>query len=362
MNGFFVLSLIVILVLLERNWALKRMPHISYNTESESIMAEKNEELSFVSSLSNDSRLPVTYVSVTEHLPETSVLLGNEAYIRDHLMKIGKKRLLTRSLAIGPLKEIEKEEKYKLENRGIYSSGDYSLYVGDLLGFSHIKASGRIPWRVAVLPTRIDDIALKNIVSGFIGEISVRRFIMEDPIITAGFNEYTGREPFRDISWSKTAVYNKLMVKKYDYTSELRVMILLNIEGGTIAEKERCLELCRMAIEMFEEKHIPYGFRTNGIIFSQEGDLAYVPPGIGSHHYKSLMYGLAGADHAARLSFESLVNIAVKARVQNEHYLVITVPTDAKAQAAINNLSRRTGSELCILVGKEEQHVQHSVL
>lgn len=354
MNGFFVLSLIVILVLLERNWASRKMSHVSYNTESESIMAEKNEELSFVSSLSNDSRLPVTYVSVTEHLPDTTVLLGNEAYVHDHLLSFGKKRLISRNLAIGPLKEIEKTEKYKLENRGIYSAGDYALYVGDLFGFNHIRASGRIPWHVAVLPSRIEDVALKNIVSGFIGDVSVRRFIMEDPIITAGFNEYTGREPFRDISWKRTAVCNKLMVKRYDYTSELRVMIILNIEGGTSEEIERCLELCRMAIEMFEEKHIPYGFRTNGMLFSREGVLTYVPSGIGAHHYKSLMYGLAGADKACRLTFENLINLTIKARIQNEHYLVVTVPTDAKAQETMNYLSRRTGSELCVLTGKED--------
>lgn len=356
MNGFFVVSLIVIVIFLERNWALWKVRHIRYAAASESLMAEKNEDVSFISSLSNDSLLPVTYLSVMEHLPETSIVQGGEAYLREHLWKFGKKRVIGRTLAIGPRKEIEKEEKYRLENRGVYSSGEYSVYVGDLLGFNHIKLTGYIPRRVAILPARIEDTELKTIVGGFLGDISVRRFIMEDPVLIAGFNDYTGREAFKDISWSRTAVCNKLMVKKYDYTSELRVMILLNVAGGNRAEQERCFELCRMAIEMLEDNNIPYGFRTNGLLFGQEGRISYIPVGAGSHHYKALMYGLAGADNAYTCSFGSLIDLTLKKRGPNEHYLVITVPLDEEGQNAINYLRKRTSSDPCILVGKEAKN------
>ena len=112
-----------------------------------------------------------------------------------------------------------------------------------------------------------------------------------------------------------------------------------------------------MAIEMFEEKRIPYGFRTNGMLFGPEGSISYVPAGVGNQHYMTMMYGLAGASSGCWYSFDSLVRMTLKGRGVNEHYLVITVPTDAKATAIMNGLSTRTGSELCILVGKEEADV-----
>ena len=44
-----------------------------------------------------------------------------------------------------------------------------------------------------------------DVLSGFLGDVSVRRFIYEDPVLTTGFREYTGREPMKHISWTQSA-------------------------------------------------------------------------------------------------------------------------------------------------------------
>ncbi len=66
---------------------------------------------------------------------------------------------------------------------------------------------------------------------GVIGDISVNRFIFEDPMLTVGFSEYTGREPMRDISWTQSARLGRMMVKNYDHTVDLSVTILLNVQS-----------------------------------------------------------------------------------------------------------------------------------
>ncbi len=357
MNWTFLIVSAILIVILEHNWASKKMCNLRYNTESTTILAEKDEEVCIESSIANISKLPITYIRITENLPDRAELIGGKYYIKDHLISVGNKRIARHQLALAPMKELVRKERFKLKERGVYGYGDYSVETGDFLGVKTITVYGCVPKHVAILPSKIENENVRAIVGGFLGDISVRRFIMEDPILTVGYNEYTGREPLRDISWTRTAVQGKMMVKKYDYTSELRVMILLNIEGGTVEEVERCLELSRMAIEIFEQKRIPYGFRTNGMLFGPEGSISYFPAGVGSQHYMTMMYGLAGALHGCWYSFESLVKTTLKGRGINEHYLVITVPTDAKATAVMNDLSRRTGAELCVLVGKEEEDV-----
>ena len=357
MTWVFLILVIILIIYFEKNWASMKMCQLRFMTEPEAIMSEKDENIVLTSSLANISKLPVSFVTVSENLPDKAELIGSEYYVKEHLMQVGDKRFVRSNYALGSLKKVTREEKFRVNKRGVYRYGDYSIYTGDFFGLRNLQVDGYVPKHVAVLPSKVTSRDLSEVVGGFIGDISVRRFIMEDPILTVGFNEYTGREPLRDISWKRTAIQGKLMVNKYDYTSEPRAMILLNIEGGNEAEIERCFELVRMAVEMLEEKKIPYGFRTNGMLFSPEGSISYLPPGVGKQHYKSIMYGLAGASCGCWYSFDTLVRTAFKNRGVNEHYLLVTVPTDDKATAIIKDLSRKTGAALGVLVGKEENDV-----
>lgn len=357
MTWVFLAVIIIMIIYLEINWASKKMCQLRFMTEPEAIMAEKNEEITLTSSLANISRLPVSFATVTENLPDKAELMGSDYYVGEHFVNVGDKRFVRSHYALGSLKKITREEKFKVNKRGVYRYGEYSIYTGDFFGLKNLQVDGYVPKHVAILPSKVADKDMREVVGGFIGDISVRRFIMEDPILTVGFNEYTGREPLRDISWKRTAVQGKLMVNKYDYTSEPRAMILLNIEGGREADVERCFELVRMAIEMLEERKIPYGFRTNGMIFGPEGSISYVPAGVGRQHYKTMMYGLAGALNGCWYSFDTLVRTAIKNRGVNEHYLLVTVPTDDKATVILKNLSKQTGATLGVLVGKEENDV-----
>ena len=357
MTWIFLIVIIVFIIYLELNWASKKMCQLRFMTEPEANMAEKNEDIVLTSSLANISRLPVSFVTVSENLPDKAELMGSDYYVGEHLMEVGDKRFVHSNYALGSLKKITREEKFRVNKRGVYRYGDYSIYTGDFFGLKNLKVDGYVPKHVAILPSKVENRDLREVVGGFIGDISVRRFIMEDPILTVGFNEYTGREPLRDISWKRTAIQGKLMVNKYDYTAEPRAMILLNIEGGNEAQVERCFELVRMAIEMLEEKKIPYGFRTNGMLFGPEGSISYVPAGVGKQHYKTMMYGLAGASTGCWYSFDTLIRTALKSKSVNEHYLLVTVPTDAKATAIVKELSQKTGAALGVLVGKEENDV-----
>lgn len=55
---------------------------------------------------------------------------------------------------------------------------------------------------------------------GFLGELSVNRYLYEDPILTAGYRSYTSGDPMRSIAWKQSVQGQGLMVKKWDYTTE----------------------------------------------------------------------------------------------------------------------------------------------
>ena len=81
---------------------------------------------------------------------------------------------------------------------------------------------------------------------------------MEDPVLTIGYLDYTGREPMKKISWMHSAKVGKLMVKNSDYTVDANAAIVLNLASGSAKEKEKCLEIVRTVCEKLEEEKIPY--------------------------------------------------------------------------------------------------------
>jgi len=209
---------------------------------------------------------------------------------------------------------------------------------------------------VVVMPDRIEGGKVTEVLGGFIGDISVRRFIQEDPILTVGFSEYTGREPFKDISWTRSAIAGDLMVKKYDHTTDVKVTILLNLEDGSKEEIEKCFCLTRKAAEMLEEKKIPYEFRSNGCMLSHLGGFFWMPKGMGSQHLNTLLYGLGGASHTAYFPLDVMLNRAKEARQNGENYILITPPLSEKNSACLNRFQAENQIEMCMLIGEEESH------
>ena len=79
---------------------------------------------------------------------------------------------------------------------------------------------------VVVIPPRCENSNVLRTLGGFLGDISVRRFILEDPLLTVGFREYTGREPMKSISWTQSARVGRPLVKQYDHTVDATVTVL----------------------------------------------------------------------------------------------------------------------------------------
>ena len=45
---------------------------------------------------------------------------------------------------------------------------------------------------------------LEEMLGGFLGELSVNRYLYEDPILTAGYRPYTSGDPMRSIAWKQS--------------------------------------------------------------------------------------------------------------------------------------------------------------
>lgn len=240
--------------------------------------------------------------------------------------------------------------------RGYYPLPSLEVARGDFLGLREESRRSRHFRFVTVAPREAEDTGLQDVLGGFLGDISVRRFIHEDPVLTAGYREYTGREPMKSISWTQSARGRGLMVKKYDYTSEPSVSVLLNADAPQSPEHadrmELCFSLARTVCRVLEERGIQYDLITNASAaetFSYVSDLG---DGLGPRHFAAVLERLGRAGCRPAYPGERLLALSAAAN-SDRGRILITPGSEFSDSPALARLRELTSGNVLILRASE---------
>ena len=343
----------VVLALLEHFWSPYALKALSFKGSADRAIAEPGEAVTWSGTVVNNSRLPIPFARLTESFPLNAKPVADTAWTDSHCTRSMAQWHVEEKMSLRPYQSCTRTVTLTFPQRGLYQIGSYRLSAGDLLGFKESYKNG--DWQeIVIIPERSKQKTAIDALGGFLGDISVRRFILEDPILTLGFRDYTGREPMKSISWSRTAMTGSLQVKHYDHTAEQHVVILLNTEGASPDELEECFRLVRSACELLEQKKIPYGFRTNGNLPGPVGKIFWLAEGLGSRHMNTLLYGLGRGDSTRFYSFRYLTERTLHHRKSNESYIVVTPPLTEQSAPCIKKLESAVGSGICVLIGHGE--------
>ena len=353
MSWVFLALAALVLAILEHYWTPFALNALHFKGEADRIIAEPGETVTWSGTVENRSRLSIPFVRLIESFPLQAEAVEDKAWTDSHCSRIITQWYVEEKMSLRPRQSCTRTVKLSFPRRGFYQIGSYRLSAGDLLGFRETSKNGDAQ-DIVIIPQRSGQKPALDALGGFLGDISVRRFILEDPILTLGFRDYTGREPMKSISWTRTATAGSLQVKQYDHTAEQHVMILLNTEGASADELEECFRLMRSVCEKLEEKKIPYGFRTNGNLPGPVGKIFWLAEGLGPRHMNTILYGLGRADSTCFHSFRYLTERTLHSRKSNESYIVITPPLSDENAPCIKALESAVGSNICILTGKAE--------
>lgn len=325
-----ILFFTVVLGLVHEFFGLKKsVMSLYYKGELDKELVEPEEEITLYQSVTNQSWMPVLYINLMTALPQ-------EDFCKYRMYLLGHRKW-------------KSKVPFSLKKRGCYQFGHYYIEAGDAFGLRSEVRSEDACHEIVVMPATTDSVAVWKAYSGFIGDVSVQRFILEDPVLTVGFREYTGHEPMKSISFIQTAKMGKMYVKCYDYTTELNVTILLNMHDGAPEELEHCFEIARTVCQDLENRHISYGFASNGDVTE------YMAPGLGDNHFKTLMKQMGKSKLISYYSLEALLIRCEKERYQSRGYILITPPLGKENQALVNRFYQKLDSEMCILTGGEKE-------
>jgi hypothetical protein len=262
-----------------------------------------------------------------------------------------------------PFQRVRRTYRLQGTRRGVWQIQAASMKIEDLLGFHHSYSEQSLKIPVTILPEKrpLKDVILPY--SSLYGPLSVKRWIIDDPLMIRGIREYTGSESQRHIHWPSTLKHDRLMVKQFDFTAEKSALVFLNVESAkpfwkdTDAEAiEEAIVAARSVMEELSREKIPFGFASNG--YNQNGKRRghYFPPGLAKDNLRRYNEILGRMSTVIAMPLEEGLKAMSRNRNAYEAFILITPKVLPEYLRPLKEFSRAFGKT--IVISMEEENLE----
>ena len=349
----FVVMLVLVGVAAELYSLKHALDGVSYDIRFSRAVVEPEEPLQLITVLTNRRRRFMPWIMVRQNVPDN---LKTDKPLYTNIFPSATQ--LQNTMYMMPRQRLTRRTPISLPDRGRYLFSGARIFGGDFLGLSERAMDYAVQRELVVRPRASGGIDIRTLLSGTMGLTSVNRFIFEDPILTLGFREYTGREPMKQIAWAQSARLNQLMVRQCDHTVERTVTVIFNVDtllfdsyGHQIIE--RCCSLARAVCEALEESHIPWAFISNATAAGRPRGFGQVNDGLGEAHLNTVLEGLGRVDYTCWESLEALLGRAALGGAMGRAHILITPSSREAGHALLEKLRLRCGQAVIPLTGEE---------
>ncbi len=361
---FFALILIAVLqVWIFSRFSFKRLTYRRWFTPN---VVNEGDTVTMIETLRNEKLLPLPWVRIEAGISSNLVFGAPNVKARgDSAAQDGfqtatqtSARQYHRSIfSLGPYSTVTRRHKVTCPHRGYYHIKSVAVTAGDLLGLGKHKSRDiETDSLVVVYPTTIPVSDILNDKNSFTGDIVVRRWIVDDPFMIRGVRDYTGVEPYNRINWKATAKTGALQVHDFDFTSDIRLMIVVNIDVSADqwsaaldeARAEHALSLAASVAQYAIESGVETGFSTNARILDDLETVACVEPRSGGTQITEIFDTIAKLTLARVVSFGTLLQYITAQGFSNLDFLLITAYTDEIIDRQIESI-RAAGNYVEIL-------------
>lgn len=284
------------------------------------------DKLVYEMSIENRKALPLTWIGIDEKFHS-----GIEFEVKTKIQELYDDMYLHNSmLTLLPFQKITRRYNLRAKKRGYYQIRHISMTSTNILGTKEYNIEKEIPVFVSVYPN-IRELKGALIPANTIqGDFSVKRWIIEDPMVITGVRDYSGSDSLKSISWKATAKNQKLLVNKYDFTADKRIMIILNLERHEhslsredIAKVEAAIEVCASLAAMVNEAGVPVGFATNSHVLGPV-DTVVLDPDTGDSRFTDILDTLAKVTYFKKYRSRELLQAMVTDFSWGTEVIVVT--------------------------------------
>ncbi|NHN30573.1 DUF58 domain-containing protein [Paenibacillus agricola] len=308
----------------------------------------EGDEVELVERISNRNIIPVPWLRLESLIhaglkfqSQTNLDISDGSLFQNH------KSLFS----LMPFTQITRRHRILCSKRGCYRLNTASLTCGDILGVykNTIKIALNVELLVYPRPADLEDFTMPS--HSWQGDISVRRWIVEDPFMISGAREYRYGDPLKGVNWKATARSGKLQVHQLDYTADHRLMILLNVEDhekmwsqvNDEALFEQGISYAAAIAAKAIEQGMETGFATNAYLIDAPREAVLIDPRNGPAHMGFLLETMAKLVAGRRIPFDDLLGEIAALGTSNLDIVVISAYMGEKMIQPIEQL-RRNGN------------------
>jgi len=342
-------------------WGLSRI--LYKRTFSKSIVFE-GEEIEMVDEISNKKLLPIPWLRLESKIHAS--LKFRKISNQDN--EIDSEEFHRTLFSLMPYQKVKRRQKLTCTQRGYFQFKTVSMTTGDAFGFGSSFESKQAKAELTVYPklAPLDEIPLPS--HSWLGDITVKRWIIEDPFVIAGVRDYSYGDPMNTINWKATARTNSLQVSKRDYTADHHLLIYLNFdETEDIWLPVKDLELFEQGISYAASlaqytlsQGISTGFGCNAYLvepFQNSTDPIKQPiriqPSNGTHQLTYILDTMAKLRLDRSMSFNHFLLEDINRQMQNTDILLITTILTEKMEENIRILEENGNSVEIVWLQKE---------
>jgi len=273
------------------------------------------EKVRLTTEITNRKLLPLPWIEIHTEIPESFIFQDQKVI---NFNRKSSKKIYKVITSLISYQKVKRHNNIYCDKRGYYDLYDVKASIGDYLGMKVAERDLVCPMRLIVYPQikPLERLIVTNKEPQ--GNISVRRWIMPDPMDIIGAREYTTRDSFNSIDWKTTSKIGKLHVKKLDFTANPSIMTFLDVQTGKIHWQDVDLSLIESGIDIaasithkaLEEK-IPIGYTSNAYFNGDKHDL-FIKPRMGKSQKSAVLEGLAKTTDTRRISIEELIGSKMK--------------------------------------------------
>ena len=319
---------------------------IRVRCETDMRLTEPDEAAVLRFQVQNSSRLPLLFVSFSLRFSDSVELREDEGWRKAHQVGGALAPSYLWRISLPPRRGFRGRLRFSLKERGLHELGKVYLETVDFFGFRSRVRSFDMGVRLVCTARSLGEAPGLLPLGGFLGDLSVRRFILEDPSLILGYRDYSGAEAMKHISWLQTARRGRLTVKNHDFTVDADVRVLLNMERCAEETAERCLSLLRTVCDALEARHIPYSVGSNG-------DLFETARGIGRKHSFEVQRRIGLSRFVRYRDFGELLAAWARPGFSRLGCIVVTPRTSPALSGALARLEAASGVRVCLLAGEE---------
>lgn len=342
MGAYWILLVAVVVIVLQaslfRRFALKR---ITYSRSFKVPTCFEGDALELVEVIENRKILPVPWLRVESQF-RTGI-----AFRGQHNLDISEGQYYQNHksfFSLMPWTKIVRRHHVTAIHRGFYRLGTVSMTSGDLLGSSSDVSSFPLEGGLTVYPEPLDVSDMSLPVQTWMGDMIVRRWIVEDPFLVSGVRPYQDGDPLKDIHWKASARSGSLQVRRRDATADCRIKVYLNIEDheqmwskATRPESvEYGIRLTAGIAAHLLSQGMELGLGSNGCLVEEPNVMIDLPVAGGREQIYSIYDALARLELSRVLSFHDYLEQELNRLEERYDILIVSTYVSDRLQSMLH--------------------------